>query len=163
MKPISLRNVPLIFAALALAWGGPYAWSQNHRTTMEDLARESDLVAVGKVKELRSDWTAGKKTIVTRVTLGLEEVLKGNAGQSVALVVPGGELDGVGEWYSHTPRFKKDEEVVVFAKGQGTSALRVARGNEGRLLITKDAKTGHRMVAGGITLDEVKSRVKNTR
>jgi len=163
MKPISIGKATLLFAALTLVWVGSHAWSQTHRSTTEELARESDLVAVGKVKELRSEWTAGQKAIVTRVTLGLEEVLKGNSGQSVTLVVPGGEVDGVGEWYSHTPRFKKEEEIVVFAKRQGTSAFRVARGEEGRLLITKDPRTGNRHVAGGMTLDEVKKRVKNTR
>lgn len=141
----------------------PGARSQPHAMTPEDLTRGSDIVAVGKVKELKSEWTPGKRAIVTRVTLDVNECLKGNAGHTMTVLVPGGEVDGVGEWYSHTPRFKQDEDIVVFAKRQGPSELCVTGGETGKLVVTHDPTTGKRLVAGGLDLDQFKKRVTESR
>jgi hypothetical protein len=119
-------------------------------------------VAVGKVKELKSEWGSKKDAIVTRVTVAVDEYLKGGAGQTLTILVPGGEVDGVGEWYSHTAYFKQDEEVVLFAKKRGSSQFHTTGGDAGRLVITKDPQSGARVVAGGATLDEFRTRVKKT-
>jgi hypothetical protein len=148
---------------LLQALNTPFGWSQTQATTPEDLTRGSDVIAVGKVKELKSEWVSGKKAIVTRVTIDVSEFLKGGAGQTVTVLVPGGEVDGVGEWYSHTARFKKDEDIVLFAKKQGTSDLHVTGGESGKLIITKDARTGAFVVEGGTALDDLKKRVRSTR
>lgn len=153
------------FAAilLFLASSPPVALSQHRAMTPEDLTRGSDVVAVGRVKELKSEWSSGKNAIVTRVTLGVDEFLKGGSGLTMTVIVPGGEIDGVGEWYSHTARFKQDEDVLLFAKRQGSSELRVTGGEDGKMLITKDSKTGTSQIAGGVRLDEMKRRVINAR
>ncbi len=164
MKSRRLRIVSLLCALLLyLGLTTPYSRSQSRMMTPEDLTRGSDIVAVGKVKELKAEWSAGKKTIVTRVTLDVSEFLKGGSGQTMVVLVPGGEVDGVGEWYSHTARFTKDEDVVLFAKKSGISELRVTGGESGKLVITRDPKTGARFVTGGITLDEMTKRVRSTR
>lgn len=157
LRTISLFSVVLLLAAL----NSPGARSQPHGVTPEDLTRSSDVVVVGKVKELKSEWSPGKKAIVTRVTLDVNESLKGGSGQTLTVLVPGGEVDGVGEWYSHTARFKKDDDVLLFAKKQGETGFRVTGGEEGRMLIARDSKTGVSTVAGGITLDEMKKRVRD--
>jgi hypothetical protein len=161
---IQLGRKAHLFCAVVLlmAVGGSRALSQSDLTTPEDLTRGSDVVAVGKVKELKSEWGPGKYAIVTRVTVTVNEFLKGGSGQTVTVLVPGGEVDGVGEWYSHTSHFTKDEDVVLFAKRQGTSEFRLTGGEDGRLVITKDPQTGTPVVAGGLTLDELRKRVKKT-
>lgn len=162
----SLFRHPQFFLLLSfflLTTGLQPGRSQSRNDTPEELARSSDIVALGKVEHLASEWTEGKKTIVTRVTIRVDEFLKGGSGQTLTVLVPGGEVDGVGEWYSHTARFKKDEQVVLFAKKQGTSEFHVTGGENGRLMVTKDPRTGASVVPGGIALDEIRKRVKNSR
>ncbi len=163
MQSRVVRTMSVLCAiSFLLATNTTFAQSQSPVLSPEDLTLNSDVVAVGKVKELKSEWTSGKKTIVTRVTLDVIEFLKGGTGQTMTVLVPGGEVDGVGEWYSHTARFKKDEDVVLFAKKHGASEFRVTGGEGGKLTIAKDPKTGSTVVGGQASLDEMKKRVRNT-
>ena len=130
------------------------------RITLEEIARQADVVAVGTVDRLRSEWNGNKSRIQTLVTIRVEQQLKGTpAGGELTVLVPGGEVDGVGEVYSHTDRFRQDEEVVVFAKRDSRGTLRIATGDRGKLLITHDQSTGKRIVQNVGTLDEVTARV----
>ncbi len=132
----------------------------GERVTLEAIARASDVVAVGKVARLKSDWNENKSRIQTRVTIQVERPLKGDAaGAEMTVVVPGGEVDGVGEVYSHTDRFRQDEEVVVFAKRDNRGTLRILSGEPGKLLITRDPATGKRIIENVGTLDDVTTRL----
>ena len=163
MKKDLLQQAFVFYIACLITVGSsPTAWSQSQVMTTEDITRRSDLVAVGRVRDLHSEWTAERRCIVTRVTVSVNEYLKGNYGQAVTVLVPGGEVDGVGEWYSHTPRFKKDEDVVLFARKQGPAEFHVTGGEGGKVTISQDPGTGVSMIAGGVTLDEFKKRIKAT-
>jgi hypothetical protein len=111
---------------------------------------------------MKSQWEGNKERIVTRVTMAVGEYLKGGAGSVMTITSPGGEVDGVGEWYSHTARFAKDEEVVVFAEKDKKGNLRVTGGNEGKISIKKDASSGLPRVSEGVSLDDFKARIKET-
>ncbi len=129
----------------------------------EQLTQEADLVVVGKVAGLKAGWNSDRSRIFTTVTLEVDQTLKGDAGTgSVTILVPGGEVDGVGELYSHTAQFKKDEEVVVFAKKDKQGRLRPAGGENGKLSVRKDAATGISLVSGETELDEFTTHVRNT-
>ncbi len=130
------------------------------RVSLEDIARQADVVAIGTVDRLRSEWNDNKSRIQTLVTIRVEQPLKGApAGGELIVLVPGGEVDGVGEVYSHTDRFRQDEEVVVFAKRDIHGALRIATGDHGKLLVTRDQGSGKRIIQNVGTLDEVTARV----
>jgi len=139
----------------------PRAFSQSKPVSIDALARNSEVVAVGKVTGMRGEWDQNKTRIVTRVTVAVSEYLKGNAGAVMTITSPGGEVDGVGEWYSHTARFKKDEDVVVFAEKDKKGNLRVAGGEQGKLDIKKDAQTSIERVSTQMTLDDFKTQVKH--
>jgi hypothetical protein len=110
---------------LALLWPG-LTFSQTNK--LADLSKRSDVVAVGKVASLKAEWTADKQRIQTRVTLSVDDYVKGNEGKSMELVVPGGEVGAVGELYSHMPKFSQGEEVVVFAAKDKKGRFRVVSG-----------------------------------
>jgi hypothetical protein len=124
-----------------------------------DLTHQAEIIAVGKVSALEPQWSEDGGSIFTRVTLHVGEYLKGSGGQALVLVTPGGEVGGVGEYYSHAARFSRDEEVVVFAERNKRGAYRVAGGHRGKLTITTDAGTGTRRVASQQLLDDLKSAV----
>ena len=162
MRHISrLALESLLVAGLCMIFGIPSVHSQSKPVTIEELAKESEVVAVGKVTGMRGEWDQNKTRIVTRVTVAVSEYLKGNVGAVMTITSPGGEVDGVGEWYSHTARFKKDEDVVVFAEKDKKGNFRVAGGELGKLVVKKDAQTSIERVSPQMTLDDFKARVKH--
>ncbi len=147
-------------APKAASFTGTPKHGVGERVSLEEIARQADVVAVGTVDRLRSEWNANKSRIQTRVTIRVEQPLKGAPpGVELTVLVPGGEVDGVGEVYSHTDRFRQEEEVVVVAKRDSRGTLRIATGDRGKLLITHDQATGKRIIQNVGTLDEVTARV----
>ncbi len=126
-----------------------------------DLSKRSEIVAVGKVASLKSEWTPDKQRIQTRVTLSVNEYVKGAAGNSVELVVPGGEVGAVGELYTHMPKFSQGEEVVVFVSKDKKGRFRVVGGSDGKYDIEHDIRTGKSVVAGNRPLDEFKAEIRS--
>ena len=91
--------------------------SQSKLLTTEQLTDRAEIVVIGKVTALNSAWSSDRKKIFTRVTLTVEQYLKGDQSlHTLTLVVPGGEVNETGEVYSHVARFKSNEDVVVFAQ-----------------------------------------------
>jgi hypothetical protein len=154
--PIGFFGTAILLSVLAAG-----AAAQSNTVTSEELARASDVVAVGKVTGMRGEWDQNKTRIVTRVTVAVDEYLKGDAGTVMTITSLGGEVDGVGEWYSHSARFKKDEDVVVFAEKDKDGNYRVAGGQQGKLSIEQDAGTSIARVSEQTTLDDVRTQVKN--
>lgn len=134
--------------------------AQTRAMTTEEMTRRADVVAIGKVTATRSEWDQNKARIVTRATMSVGEYVKGNAGNVMTITTPGGEVDGVGEWYSHMARFNKDEEVVVFAEKDKKGNYRVTGGSEGKIPVKRDVRTSIARVTPQVTLDEFKSRIK---
>ncbi len=134
---------------------------QSSALTMEDLAKRADVVLVGKVTAVRSEWNGDRSRIYTSVTLAVDQQIKGDQlSNSVIISTLGGEVDGVGEVYSHMARFKADEPVVVFAAADEHGQLRVVGGDAGKLTVTKDEMTGLQMVADREPLSVYTSRLK---
>ena len=162
-----MRSVSVIlfalFAGIVPAIVSPSnALSQSAMAATEDLAQRADVVVVGKVTEVRSEWSADRSRIYSHVTVLVDEHIKGvESQQSVVIATLGGEIDGVGEVYGHTARFKTDEQVVVFAAADRQGRLRVVGGDEGKLTVTKDELTGLQMVADRELLTAFKSRLKS--
>ena len=148
----------LVFFSIPLA----EVQSQVIQSSMEQLAKESDAVVVGKVAGLTAEWNESKTRIQTRVTISVDQNVKGDASvKSMTVIVPGGEVDGVGEVYSHAPRFLSDETVVVFAKKTTSGNYLVSSGNQGKYTILKDEVSSKLSVAGGRTLEEFTATIKS--
>lgn len=148
----------LLFVACALS---TRASAQVRSLETAELTRQADVVVVGKVSDVRSAWNHEKTRIMTTVTVAVDEVIKGTGGSgTIAVVTPGGEVDGVGEYYSHMARFRKDEEVVVFARKDNEGRLRVTAGEQGKMAVKRDDATGARTVAGDASLESFVARVR---
>jgi hypothetical protein len=142
----------------------PYpSFSQNASVVDEQLVSRADVVVVGRVAEMRSEWNSDRTKIVTRVTLSVDEYLKGEQSQrSLVVSIPGGEIDGVGELYTHTPRFVRNEAVVLFAQREPSGLLRVVGGERGKIKISRDRLTGKQVVGENQLLEVFTSRVRST-
>jgi hypothetical protein len=148
--------LPLLILALP-----SILFSQTKFTSPAALAQRSEVVAIAKVTSLIPEWNSSRSSIQTRVHLSVAEYLKGSGdGSSLTLVVPGGEIDGVGEVYSEMPRFRENEEVFVFAKKDARGLLRVSGGSQGKYTIQKNELTGKLSVAGETSVDEFSATIR---
>ena len=136
------------------------AFGQSNAAMAEQLAARAEVIAIGKVTGIESEWNESHTMIRTRVTLSVDQFVKGGSSQNaMTIYVPGGEIDGVGEIYSHMPTFRRDEDVVVFAEKDRDNRYRVSAGSQGKFLVEKDGATGRRMIAGGRSLDDLKAQL----
>jgi hypothetical protein len=137
------------------------ASAQTKTLTTTELAQRAEVVAVGKVTGLESEWNEARTMIRTRVTVAVDEYVKGSEpGSTITIYVPGGEIGMVGEIYSHTAKFRTKENVVVFAEKDSQNRYRISGGTEGKLSVKADEKTGKRMVTGTMSLDQLTSKVR---
>ncbi len=135
---------------------------QSKIATTDELAKRAEVVAVGKVTGLVSEWNETRTMIRTRVTVTVDQYVKGGvSANTLTIYVPGGEVGGVGEVYSHMPTFSREENVVVFAKKDGQGHYQISGGHQGKYTIQKDEVTGKLIVAGKRTLEEFTATVKN--
>jgi hypothetical protein len=143
-----------------LLWSQPAATQSTIQT--EQLIAQSDVIVVGSVGALKSEWNADRSRIQTIVTINVDEAVKGSVGGALSVVVPGGEVDGVGEWYSHCARFQDTEEVVVFAKKDQKGVMRVTDGEHGKFLVKEGKKAGSKIIPNVGSLEDFTARVKKT-
>jgi hypothetical protein len=143
--------VPMLLMTITVAG----VRGQARTMTADDLVKRADAIIVGKVTALRSEWSSDRSRIYTRVTLGVDQYLKGK-GESryITIITPGGEIGDVGELYTHMPTFRNEENVVVFVEKDKQGNYRVAGGNQGKYTIEKDENTGRSIVAGRQPLEE---------
>ena len=157
-RMLHTRSPLMLFALLTLL--AAEAGAQARALAPEELATRSQIIAVGTVTETRSEWNADHTRIQTVVTLAVDQYWKGtDAGATLTLIVPGGEVGETGELYSHTARFTPDETVLIFAGRDEAGHLRVTAGDRGKLVIHNDRTTGEPLVSEGVTLEVLKRRV----
>lgn len=153
MKTVTLSVILFVFIC---GLNENSLFAQEHTMTARELVIGSELVVVGQVKSVRSEWSDDRSFIFSDVTIEVEEYVKGGqAGKSVTVRHLGGEVGEVGEFYSHTARFQAEEEVLVFLDRDPRGTLRVAGGEHGKFRITRDRVTGQRMVEGRAPLENV--------
>lgn len=157
-----VRSSATAMCILVLTAGLSTASAQQKAKALDELAKEADVIAVGRVTALTSEWDEGKTRIYTRVTLAVDEFLKEGSERSkvVAILTPGGEVGDVGELYTHVPVFKANEEVVVFLRTVDRGVYRVAAGTQGKYAVEPDPATGERVVAGSYRLRDFAATVR---
>jgi len=93
------------------------AQGEMGRSLLEELITGADCVVVGTVAECASYWNDERTGIYTSVVLAVEERWKGTVSQDrITVTAPGGEVDGMWQWVSHTASFEKGERAVVLLK-----------------------------------------------
>jgi len=136
--------------------------AQKQKSQIESLVEKSEVIVLGKVTVMHSEWNKNKSKIYTRVSIKVIENFKGSANdQTIVITHPGGEVDGVGELYSHMPKFTQDEEALIFAKRDKENNLIVTNGLEGKFQITKNMTTGEKTVGLNKSLDDFSSSIKS--
>ncbi len=129
---------------------------------LEDMSKGAELIVTGKVTDQRSSWNEDQTRIFTRVTVRVDEFLKGNNGSySVVVTHPGGEVGEVGELYTHIPTFKNDEEVLLFLKKSNVqNEYTVFQGENGKIKVLTDDRTGEKVTANKERVGSIKKQIQ---
>src|SRR5512135_775439 len=151
----------IVLVVFILLFAQSYNHSQSFQAEIKALSEGSDVILTGKVTKQKSEWAENKSRIITKTTIQVDEYLKGNGNNnSVVVSHPGGEVDGVGELYSHMPEFNDNEEVLVFLKKDTNSSdFKVFSGEDGKISLIKNS-SGEKITASNISLNTLKIQIK---
>ena len=105
--------------------------------TLQDLADQSGEVVAAKVVSKESYWNENKDFIFTSISLQVTAVYFGGMGEStnVTVLVPGGELDGVGLGVEHAADFTVGEDVIVFLRALENDLYGVTGWEQGKFTV----------------------------
>ena len=138
-------------------------FAQQIASELNELSKGADVILTGKVTQQASSWNENKTRIYTRATIQVEEYIKGNnAGNTVTVKYPGGEVGEVGELYSHMPRFEDNEEVLVFLKkDENNTDFKVYSGEGGKISVINDQRTGEKVTTSNLRISFLKAQIKS--
>ncbi len=160
---MALKSIRTLFLVLFLCGLCPTYFAQQMVVKLQDLSVGADVIVTGKVTQQSSSWNEDNTRIYTRATIQVEEYLKGiNNGGSVVVTYLGGEVGDIGETYSHMPRFQDNEEVLVFLKkDEKNSGYKVFNGENGKISVVNDPKTGEKVTTSNVRINSLKAQIKN--
>jgi hypothetical protein len=128
-KLFALSGVFLIALVIAGLWAAKainFTDAQNTRgvdpvtlgpgMSMEQMTQEATTIVIGKTVATQSQWVG--RSLVTQVTIMVEEALKGDVGTSIKVDVPGGvdynRKHPIAMTYAGAPQFSLDEKTFLF-------------------------------------------------
>jgi hypothetical protein len=152
-----------LFAMLILSGFCFGSLAQLSSSEIKVLSEKADVILTGKVAQQTSSWNENKSRIYTHATIQVEEYLKGNnSGNTVTVTYPGGEVGDIGEMYSHMPSLENNEEVLLFLKKDSkNTSFKVVNGEDGKISITTDPKTGEKITTSKRHLNSLATQIKS--
>lgn len=159
---MKLKDNFFVFTVLFVLFIQFSGFSQSNQAEVKALSRGADVILTGKVTKQQSAWVQNKSRIMTQTTVQVSEYLKGTGTNGYVVINhPGGEIDGVGELYSHMPEFQNDEEVLLFLKKDKMgNDYKVFAGEEGKISLLKD-NSGEIVTASRVPLNSLKAQIKS--
>ncbi|HSS49540.1 MAG TPA: hypothetical protein VLX28_11395 [Thermoanaerobaculia bacterium] len=111
------RAARAVLGLLAVALALTPAWATTAvERTDNDLILEAAIIVTGHCTHLQSQWL--DRTLVTIATISVSEVLKGQAGSEVTVVLPGGvdvhRRFPIAMSYPAAPEIYQQENVLLF-------------------------------------------------
>lgn len=150
-----MKRILLVLLILVLPILNGEAWATTFAVkNFAQLVAEADQIFVGTVSALESRKLPSG-TIVTDVRFSNLQVLKGNnTGADIALLVLGGEVDGLRLELPGIPQFQVDARYLVFSRGNGTDMFPVVGGPAGifRIMPGSPAESAVVVNASGMLL-----------
>ena len=106
-----------------------------------DVVNGSQLIVYGRVVDVRSQMTAGRRSIHSFVTVAVEQALKGRPGATVIFRIPQGEVGRYRRIVVGAPEFAVGEDVMVFLTGKAPAVPTVFGLNQGVRRLRGDPAT----------------------
>ncbi|MFA6470831.1 MAG: hypothetical protein WCU00_02230 [Candidatus Latescibacterota bacterium] len=128
----------------------------------EKLTKLSESVINGKVEKTEAQWSEDKKTIITRATIQINKVIRGNLNNNEIIVeYPGGEIGDIGLKVSDVSSLKAGEEVILFLTRKDSkddSVFKITGNAQGHYTIDKNRiarKGGFSVMGNKETIDNI--------
>lgn len=115
--------------------------------SIPELVARSDLVVIGSVASVQSDWNSDHTMIFTRIDLKVAEVLKGSvSGRPLSFFQLGGQVGDAASAIAGAPTFAPGEGVLMFLSVKSDGRLGVVELFQGKFSIRSDPSSGAEMV-----------------
>jgi hypothetical protein len=112
-----------------------------------ELVQQADLIVVGTVAALDSDWSADHTLIYTTVRLGDLQVIKGAVpAVPYELRLPGGVVGTTAQKYPGMPALERGERYVLFVRGQTTEFFPLVGAYQGLYRVLTDSDGQQRVL-----------------
>ena len=134
---------PWCLAVLCLSLAAPIH-AQVESLTLDDLIARAPTIVVARVSARRSEWEhyGDSRLIITRVTLEIEQRLKGNPPRTMVVEVMGGTIGDETQRLSHVPEFRVNDRDVLFLHHRPRSASPIVGSDQGRFHVIEDGQSG---------------------
>jgi hypothetical protein len=98
---------------------------------LDTIVNGSHTIVRGRVVDVRSTMTSGRRSIHSVVTLAVDETLKGSGAGTVAFRIPVGQVGRYRRVVVGAPEFAVGDEVVVFLTGAAPAMPTIFGLNQG--------------------------------
>jgi len=130
-----------LLAALLLAAAAPVSATVIAPADVDAIVAGSQTIVRGRVVEVRSAMTNGRRTIHSFVTLAVEDTLKGSPASRVTFRVPVGQVGRYRRVIVGAPGFAVGEQVLVFLTGTPPAVPTIFGLNQGLYRVRDAART----------------------
>ena len=112
--------------------------------SLDQLTDRASTIVVSTVTSRRAEWEnyGASRLIITKVTMEVEQTLKGSAPRTLVVEVLGGTIGDQTLHVSHVPEFKVGDRDVLFLNGALHAASPVVGSDQGRFRVMNEAATG---------------------
>lgn len=113
------------------------SWSYNYGS-VEELSKASDLIAIIKIKDTKSDDTYSSLNVMQTVySAEIEQLIYGTDQKTIDVVMTGGIDDNAKKIYEvcDDPLMKKNDEFLIFAQQNENGTYTILSGPQGRFEI----------------------------
>jgi hypothetical protein len=134
--------------------------------SVEEMVDDSHLITIGSCVDARSTWV--DRNLITIATISVKETLKGDAGGSVAVVLPGGidvnRKHPIAMTFPGAPRITPGEDVLLFLTedDQVGGGYTIAGFSQGKFSIVKDEQ-GREMITRDLTRTTLRGKTGSRR
>ena len=168
--PTNRRAIFLVVLITSLCTGSDRASSVTTRPlSIAELTARSDVIALGTVGSIVSDWDPNRTTIETRIDLRVEEILKDTVAQTkISFYQLGGVVGDTASSVGETASFVESERVAVFLVKNNQQKLQLVGFFQGKFSIERrpEGEMAVRRVPGlskpldEIPLDDFKMQIQ---
>lgn len=110
-----------------------------------EMVADSQTIVHGRVVDVQSYETAGRRTIESLVTVQVVETIKGQPGSTAYFKLPGGQIGRYRRVMVGAPQCARGDEVVLFLKGNAPAVPMPFGLTQGVYRVNRDA-AGHATV-----------------
>lgn len=128
---------PTVFLLAVLLLCPPASATSMLKVDLPELAQSAEVIVHGTVRRMESRWSGDGRLIVTDVEIQVTESLKGQAGNTLLVIQPGGSVGDIGQKVSGLASFAPNEEVVVFLRRRGPGSYQVTAMAQGKYKVMR--------------------------